>query len=523
MNKNRINEILNRLSTPNDFDITKEELRSFETNNVITSEEYDYFVVNYDIILDTFKLCADCDQYHYEGDLTYIDFYDKYVCSDCMEDYYVCNDCGALMHREDMTIVYHYGEEVQVCDTCLDCNYSYCDECNDYHDNDEFREDSNGDWWCSDCYERYHSTELYSYHEFSDWHLYHLPEEQEEPPYYIGYELEVDNGDYQSDCIDRVTQNLNAVCMHDGSLGYKGFEIVSHPQSYKYITSEYTIRNMKNTFEYLISNGYRSHDTSTCGLHFHVTRPDDATIDRILFLLETYKDEFIKFSRRNESQLSRWCAFTSDSTRTDNLTKSLYYIKKNKVKGNRYMVLNLTNSNTIEFRLFKGTLNIDTFLASVELVNNIVSLCSNKKININNITWTRLTSTPYVKKYCEEHNITTDRRPQNDSSLEKAIKNKEKMIKKQLKETLKALIQDYNNFKTIRLTEKDKNIYGATRDSSMYLTTLVNEIDLLNGFVVHNNTNSVIKNNTQEFLTYYPKAYRRNELEKIIEMIKESE
>ena len=128
-----------------------------------------------------------------------------------------------------------------------------------------------------------------------------------------------------------------------------------------------------------------------------------------------------------------------------------------------------------------------------------------------------------LKKYCEEKGITTDRRPQNDSSLEKVIKNKEKMIRKQLKETLKALIKDYNNFKTIKLSEKDKNVYGATHDSSMHLTTLVNEIDLLNGFVIHNNTNSSIKNNTQEFLTYYPKAYRRNELEKIIEMIKEYE
>ena len=85
--------------------------------------------------------------------------------------------------------------------------------------------------------------------------------------------------------------------------------------------------------------------------------------------------------------------------------KSLYYIKKNKETSTRYMALNLTNYYTIEFRIFRGTLNFDTFMASVELVNNIVTLCSNLDIPVEEITWDRLTETKYAHTYCDMKNI----------------------------------------------------------------------------------------------------------------------
>ena len=103
-----------------------------------------------------------------------------------------------------------------------------------------------------------------------------------------------------------------------------------------------------------------------------------------------------------------WCQFLSDYKGGKEI-KSLYYIKKNKTTSDRYLALNLTNRRTIEFRIFRGTLKFETFMASVELVNNIMTLCSNLEIPIEDITWNRLTETEYAKAYCEERDIHTDK------------------------------------------------------------------------------------------------------------------
>ncbi|HCB96026.1 MAG TPA: zinc-binding protein, partial [Ruminococcus sp.] len=48
--------------------------------------------------------------------------------------------------------------------------------------------------------------------------------------------------------------------------------------------------------------------------------------------------------------------------------------------------VNLENTNTIEFRIFKGTLNINTFLAAIQFVVTISSFA--KKIKLADIPFT---------------------------------------------------------------------------------------------------------------------------------------
>ena len=47
----------------------------------------------------------------------------------------------------------------------------------------------------------------------------------------------------------------------------------------------------------------------------------------------------------------------------------------------KYQALNLLNSKTIEFRVFRGTLNYDTFIASMELCLVIYRYCTTGKNN----------------------------------------------------------------------------------------------------------------------------------------------
>lgn len=47
---------------------------------------------------------------------------------------------------------------------------------------------------------------------------------------------------------------------------------------------------------------------------------------------------------------------------------------KAKSSSNRYVAVNLCNTHTVEFRLFRGTLKLNTILATLQLVNHICEL-----------------------------------------------------------------------------------------------------------------------------------------------------
>ena len=46
-------------------------------------------------------------------------------------------------------------------------------------------------------------------------------------------------------------------------------------------------------------------------------------------------------------------------------------LDKAKERYGRYSAVNLCNRNTIEFRLFRGTLKLNTFIATLQIVNRI--------------------------------------------------------------------------------------------------------------------------------------------------------
>lgn len=421
---------------------------------------------------DLDRICADCGrELEDDEELIYVEEYDRYVCSDCLEYYHECEDCGRLIHEDDLHGV--EGGDRSVCDSCFD-DYRYCENCHDYfYYENMIYDDDTGEYYCEDCYNELSRGRVYGYHQFNDWEFFKANGEIK-PPFYIGHELEVENPNYDNDCKSYLYDNLNVVLMHDGSLN-SGYEIISHPQSFKYIMEHK--EDYKNALEELINHGYKSHETDTCGLHFHVSRPyieeikalrwsdneedkqkreelldkQELIIDRIILFMETYKEELINFSRRKPNQLSQWAKFLSDTTNKPNgEIKSLYYIKKHKTTSNRYQALNLTNENTIEFRIFRGTLKYETFMASIELVNNIVEQCSDLSKPITDINWNTITQGEFVRAYCEERGIETDKVIEDNSEEEIA---REQMIKEIIGKAYKDLIKIYN--KEIKRMAKD--------------------------------------------------------------------
>ena len=84
------------------------------------------------------------------------------------------------------------------------------------------------------------------------------------------------------------------------------------------------------------------------------------------------------FSRRTETQANDWARSRKCSNTKSGWIKQA--VKKSKSyydHSERYYAVNLTNSGTIEIRLFRGTLNAETFEATLKFTNRIAELCKN--------------------------------------------------------------------------------------------------------------------------------------------------
>ena len=161
-------------------------------------------------------------------------------------------------------------------------------------------------------------------------------------------------------------------CKHDGSLD-DGFEIVTHP-----MTLDFHLHNMpwERIVEEAKKLGYTSHQAGTCGLHVHINRTafgstestQDAAIARTLFFFEKFWDELLKFSRRTQGQLNQWAARYGYK---DQPKEILDHAKSGRHAG-RYTAVNLTNTDTVEFRMCRGTLKYNTLIATLDLLDCII-------------------------------------------------------------------------------------------------------------------------------------------------------
>ncbi len=288
-------------------------------------------------------------------------------CTDCIEQHTTtCDRCGNTVWMQDS-----YGDEyTTLCGHCYNNHYTRCSCCDALlHEDDAYHLD--GYDYCSDCYhdevDRSRSIHDYGY--------------KPEPIFYgdsdryFGIELEIDGAGKDGDNADDLLEIANLSGEHiyiksDGSLD-DGMEIVSHPMTldfHKKFCWEDIMRKA-------ISLGYCSHQTSTCGLHIHVNRSclgedrddQEMVISKILYFVEHHWNEMLRFSRRSEYSINRWAARYG----YENSAKAILDKAK---KGNcgRYAAVNLMNYNTIEFRLFRGTLKYSTFIATLELVNAII-------------------------------------------------------------------------------------------------------------------------------------------------------
>ena len=194
---------------------------------------------------------------------------------------------------------------------------------------------------------------------------------------HIGFELEVDDGeDYMRTIYDiKKLMGDTVYCERDGSLGRSGIEIISMPMNY----DAYTKAPLKDLFQVCLNHGYRSHNTTTCGLHFHCDRRfvDENAVRRLeWFITKYYETVIFNVSRRSSMMNMEQWANVSKALKADTELHSIK-TRLNKIKdvyeyghydNDHHFAFNKENHNTVEFRFFRGTLNYDTFMMSYKFV-----------------------------------------------------------------------------------------------------------------------------------------------------------
>lgn len=284
------------------------------------------------------------------------------------------------------------------CQSCFDDHFTYCAFCESViQREDALYYDGDSDPYCEQCYDGDDADD-------STIHDYNY---KPTPIFYgdglyLGVELEIDRGGYDAGNADDILYTANRQQEHlyakyDGSID-DGFELVSHP-----MTLDYHLHQMPwmEVMKRAVSLGYRSHSTTTCGLHVHCDRnafgktyeEQEVVVARILFFIEKHWDELLKFSRRTEYQINRWASRYGFKDTPTAVMKNA----KDRNLG-RYVCVNLENAYTIEFRLFRGTLRYQTFCATLQLVDEICQ----KAISLTDKQFQRLTWGQFVSDIPKE-------------------------------------------------------------------------------------------------------------------------
>lgn len=314
-----------------------------------------------------------CDRCGEEHPLAKCEEFDgQQLCPRCLTEATVlCSWCGERIWLDDNAGT----AAIPLCQECRDEHYSTCVRCGSLIRNEDaryHRGDEDGDNpYCPHCFSEAGTTGI------NDYFYKPKPIFYGEAARFFGVELEIDKAGEYDENADRVLEVANGngreriYCKHDGSLE-DGFEIVTHPMTLKYHQREMPWRAV---LDEAVSMGYTSHKAETCGLHVHVNRnsfgpaeaEQDACIARVLYFFERNWAELLRFSRRTEYQLAQWATRYGYK---DQPREILDHAKKGG-GGGRYSCVNLQNKDTIEFRIFRGTLKYNTLIATLQLVSRV--------------------------------------------------------------------------------------------------------------------------------------------------------
>jgi hypothetical protein len=204
----------------------------------------------------------------------------------------------------------------------------------------------------------------------------------------IGIELEVQAPSYSWPMNDDAHEVRNAFHANkfvyfeqDGTVD-PGYEIITAPQTLYWFRDH--MANYREALEGLAAKGYKSDQaTCSCGLHVHVAveafgeleSERDYNETKAVLIVEKFWSEIANLARRSSNWGAPIGLDANDPQRIERTVKT-----EKQYGSNHTRAVNLGNTHTVEFRFAKGTLNPDTFEATVELVVAIVNAANKLKV-----------------------------------------------------------------------------------------------------------------------------------------------
>jgi hypothetical protein len=318
---------------------------------------------------DCIQVCQYCENIYTSND----DWYNvgnEYWCESCWEnESFTCNRCDYCVNsnRDGGTNV---GDEYW-CEDCVSNNATYCDEC------DEYYLDGRG---CENCGGGDGKVHQYSYkpnpifHGGNDNNLY------------MGFELEMSYGDesdnYRSAIPDVLPLEQADVCYlkSDSSIEGWGYELVTHPHT---LGAYERANNLWNYIESCRTKGARSWDTTSCGLHVHVSRTafkSGAHTHRFLSLIYRNPREMMKLAGRKNSRYARF----DDVYKPDEWGIPQFNLRDKVHAGGfteRMSAVNTNNDYTLELRFFRGNMKREGIMSALELSHASVEYTRNMSVS----------------------------------------------------------------------------------------------------------------------------------------------
>lgn len=304
-----------------------------------------------DCINDYFVQCEECGEWLPIDDGEFVTTEDtgNTYCYSCAEHVlHQCEDCGEWYAHTDRIIETVNGH--MYCENCFEnSDYVRCEECGDviHYDDAQLIDDV---WYCDDCAERVGDDgTIESYHskgvESDDWEEFRTDSEDDQNTRLYGLEIEIYRDTYKiergylSNCAKRYIEHFGDNFIHaekDGSLKERGFELITEPFTRKYM-EKHLVEKIDEFCDMAENDEFAEDGGDMCGLHCHATRT-------------RYTAKAAE--KLNEFMLRHMYAFRCLSMRTD-----FYYCRFQADTDDHYSVVNTEHSQTIELRLFRGTLH----------------------------------------------------------------------------------------------------------------------------------------------------------------------
>ena len=345
-------------------------------------------------------------------------------CEHCRDNHTVtCEDCDNVFSEDSDLARRHYVwgvGEIDLCESCIDDHYTTCYECGDLVHYDDARYDSWDDPYCPDCIGNHRESENVHCYGHTSGDVFWLKADlakswyelkgDEHQKLFLGIELETDGNDNRGSLADDIASEYDdehIVCKEDGSLGEDGLEIVSLPMTPEVHLTSGMWERIAELVRY---HDGTSHDAGTCGLHIHMSRnyfADHDAVYRLDRLFHRFEQQMVRFSRRRYDDL-HWCRIGEDDLHE---IPDVHERKKKwedkKACAGRYEAVNDTNTATVEIRLWRGTLNMETFRATVEMTTGLAIIANTMTDEFaDELTWSMVKV--LVKFALEEHGLPHD-------------------------------------------------------------------------------------------------------------------